>query len=159
VVPERGILDRRHHRGRGTYRIFAHRAVAMMPPMPLLAGFMESATSCPDRRKDGQNRCAAEDSCGSKTAAMLRHGHGGTFSDSGRGGCLSLAQCRRAINYYRPAAGARSHLSPASAASSRITASGDRTIFHVNIDRSDRIHAEILREIRTFQHAAARQAK
>jgi hypothetical protein len=71
------------------------------------------------------------------------------------------ANVGRAINYYQgggwgsplvPEAGFRGKLA-------NYDLSGDRTIFHFNIDKSDWIQAEILREIQTFQHLEARRAR
>jgi hypothetical protein len=71
------------------------------------------------------------------------------------------ANVGRAINYYQgggwgspltPDAGFRGKLS-------NFDLAGDPTIFHFNIDKSDRIQADILREILAFQHLEARQAR
>jgi hypothetical protein len=67
----------------------------------------------------------------------------------------------RAINYYQ-AGGWGSPLTPEAGFRGKLAncdLSGDRTIFHFNIDKSDRIQAEILREIQEFQHLEARQAR
>jgi len=71
------------------------------------------------------------------------------------------ANVGRAINYYQgggwgspltPDAGFRGKLS-------NFDLAGDPSIFHFNIDKSDRIQAEILREIQTFQRLEARQVR
>jgi hypothetical protein len=66
-----------------------------------------------------------------------------------------------AINYYQ-AGGWGSPLIPEADFRGKLSnydLSGDRAIFHFNIDKSDRIQAEILREIQAFQHREARQAR
>jgi hypothetical protein len=71
------------------------------------------------------------------------------------------ANVGRAINYYQGGgwgspltadAGFRGKLS-------NFDLAGDPTIFHFNIDKSDRIQADILREILAFQRLEARQAR
>jgi hypothetical protein len=71
------------------------------------------------------------------------------------------ANVGRAVNYYQgggwgspltPDAGFRGKLS-------NFDLAGDPTIFHFNIDKNDRIQADILREILVFQHLDARQAR
>jgi pimeloyl-ACP methyl ester carboxylesterase len=71
------------------------------------------------------------------------------------------ANVGRAINYYQ-AGGWGSPLTPEPGFRGKLSnfdLAGDPTIFHFNIDKSDRIHAEILREIQAFQRLEARQAK
>jgi len=71
------------------------------------------------------------------------------------------ANVGRAINYYQgggwgspltPDAGFRGKLS-------NFDLAGDPSIFHFNIDKNDRIQAEILREIGSFQHLEARRVR
>ncbi len=71
------------------------------------------------------------------------------------------ANVGRAINYYQgggwgspltPDAGFRGKLS-------NFDLAADPSIFHFNIDKNDRIQADILREIAAFQHVEARRAK
>jgi hypothetical protein len=71
------------------------------------------------------------------------------------------ANVGRAINYYQgggwgspltPDAGFRGKLS-------NFDLAGDPNIFHFNIDKNDRIQAEILREIQAFQHLEARRVR
>jgi hypothetical protein len=71
------------------------------------------------------------------------------------------ANVGRAINYYQ-AGGWGSPLTPEAGFRGKLSnfdLAGDPTIFHFNIDKSDRIHADILREIQAFQRLEARQAK
>jgi hypothetical protein len=71
------------------------------------------------------------------------------------------ANVGRAINYYQ-AGGWGSPLTPEPGFHGKLSnfdLAGDPTIFHFNIDKSDRIHAEILREIQAFQRLEARQAR
>jgi hypothetical protein len=71
------------------------------------------------------------------------------------------ANVGRAINYYQ-AGGWGSPLTPEAGFRGKLSnfdLAGDPAIFHFNIDKSDRIHAEILREIQTFQRLEARQAR
>jgi pimeloyl-ACP methyl ester carboxylesterase len=71
------------------------------------------------------------------------------------------ANVGRAINYYQ-AGGWGSPLTPEPGFRGKLSnfdLAGDPTIFHFNIDNSDKIHAEILREIQAFQHIEARQAR
>jgi hypothetical protein len=71
------------------------------------------------------------------------------------------ANVGRAINYYQ-GGGWGSPLTPDAGFRGKLAnfdLAGDPTIFHFNIDKSDRIQAEILREIQAFQHVEARRAK
>ena len=71
------------------------------------------------------------------------------------------ANVRRAINYYQ-AGGWGSPLTPEPGFRGKLSnfdLAGDPTIFHFNIDNSDKIHAEILGEIQAFQRVEARKAK
>jgi pimeloyl-ACP methyl ester carboxylesterase len=71
------------------------------------------------------------------------------------------ANVGRAINYFQ-AGGWGSPLTPDPGFRGKLAnfdLAGDPTIFHFNIDKSDRIQAEILREIQAFQHVEARRAK
>jgi hypothetical protein len=71
------------------------------------------------------------------------------------------ANVGRAINYFQ-AGGWGSPLTPDAGFRGKLAnfdLAGDPTIFHFNIDKSDRIQAEILREIQAFQHVEARRAK
>jgi len=71
------------------------------------------------------------------------------------------ANVGRAINYYQ-GGGWGSPLTPEPGFRGKLSnfdLAGDPTIFHFNFDKSDRIHAEILREIQAFQRLEARQAR
>jgi hypothetical protein len=71
------------------------------------------------------------------------------------------ANVGRAINYYQ-GGGWGSPLTPDAGFRGKLAnfdLAADPSIFHFNIDKNDRIQAEILREIQAFQHVEARRAK